>query len=393
MMHSTTLRSWLLGLGLGLLGTGCRPVPPGPADAAAEVPLPPAAPAAVADTVLPFQPLPTEPASRSVQLDGQLYRVETSARVDGRHQLVLRDSLAGQLAPAELTRRRASGSGFDAVYTLRLRRPDRPPQFTTTLRKTDFAAALGPELVTESVPEAPVFVGHLPRFGALAFTVRFNAFDTDWTATALVLLDAATGQLRYLGLQQRAQDQPAPGVLTPDGRTLLTRYAVLTAGRPPVELALPGLQVAGTRLLNTRAALVAYAPDVDEQGLPTPLPRANALLLDLVDGRVLTRFHLGPTATGYQDGRGLSYQYLRQTRTHYLFSPDDQTLLLLPRERPTELRRLRLAAVSRFRLPQRPSEVRFGLPAGLGTSLIIYADTLSGTLRYQPPPAPVLGLR
>lgn len=378
---STRLR--LAGILLALLVAGCGPSKQ-PAATADDASATPAGPPAVADTTLPFQPLPTTPAPRAVQIDGQLYRVETAARVDGRRPLVLRDSLAGQLAPAELARRRATGSGFDAEYTLRLYRPDRQEQFATTLRKADFMAALGEELVTESSPEAPVFVGYLSRFQALAFTVRFNAFDTDWTATALLLLEVRSGQLRYLGLQQRAQDQPDALVLTPDGRTLLSRYAVLTTGRPPVELALPNLQVAGTRLLNARAALVAYAPDVDEQGQPLPLPRANALLLDLVDGRVLTRLHLGTTRTGYQDGHGLSYQYVRQTRTHYLFSPDDDNLVLIPRERPTALRRLRLAAVPRFRLPQRPTEVRFGLRGGVGPGLVLYADTVSGALRCQP---------
>ena len=385
---STRLR--LAGILLALGAAGCGPSKQ-PATTADDATTTAAGPLAVADTALPFPALPAGPAPRTVQLGGQLGRVETSARVDGARQLMLRDSLAGQLAPAELTRRRLSGSGFDAVYTLRLRRPDQRVQFTTTLRKTDLMAALGEELVTESSPEAPVFVGYLPRLDALAFTLRCNAFDTDWTATALVLLDAASGQVRYLGLHQRAQDEPTRNVLTPDGRTLLTRYAVLTADRPPVALTLPNLQVAGTRLLNARAALVAYAPDVDEQGLPVPLARANALLLDLVDGRVLTRLHLGATATGYQDGHGLSYQYLRQTRTHYFGSPDDQTLVLIPRERPTELRRLRLAAIPRFRLPQRPTEVRFGLSLGPTQRLLLYADTLSGALRCQPL-GPVLGM-
>ncbi|RAK70309.1 hypothetical protein DLM85_05550 [Hymenobacter edaphi] len=380
--------SWLAGLLLVACGVGCGPSrhPVAAADDAAAA----TGPVAAADTALPFAQLPAEPVARTVQLAGQLCRVETDARVDARRPLMLRDSLAGQLAARELTQLKASGAGFDAVYTLRLRGADGREQFRTELRKADFTAAVGEELVTESLPAAPTFVGYLPRLHALAFTVWFQAYDTDWAAAALLLLDATTGQVRYLGLSQRAEDQPAANVLTPDGRTLLTRYAVLTAGRPPVELTVPNLQVAGTRLLNARAALVAYAPALDEQNQPLPLPRANALLLDLVDGRVLTRLHLGATATGYQHGRGLSYQYLHQTRTHYFFSPDDETLVLVPRERPTALRRLRLAALPKFRLPQRPAEVRFRLPAGLGSSLILYADTVSGDLRSQAaaPPQP-----
>ncbi|MCC3160271.1 hypothetical protein LJ737_23745 [Hymenobacter sp. 15J16-1T3B] len=373
---------WLAGLALAVLGAGCGPSKH-PAAVADEQTATTPGPVAAADTALPFAALPAGPVARTVQLDGQLCRVETGARVDSRRPLVLRDSLAGQLAAPELAQLQTSGAGFDAVYTLGLRRADGREQFRTELRKADFVAALGEELVTESLPTAPVFAGYLPRLHALAFTLWFQAYDTDWAASALLLLDAGTGQVRYLGLNHRAEDQPAANVLTPDGRTLLTRYAVLSAARPPVDLGLPGLQVAGTRLLNARAALVAYAPALDEQGQPLPLPRANALVLDLVDGRVLTRLHLGATATGYQNGRGLSYQYLQQTRTHYFFSPDDETLVLIPRERPTALRRLRLGAVPRFRLPQRPTEVRFGLSAGPGPQLVLYADTVAGGLRFQ----------
>lgn len=362
----------------------CRPSVPGRATvAAADAP----AIGAGADTTLPFAPLPAGPVARAVTINGQLYRVEVSARTDPGRQLLLRDSLAGQLSNAELAPLRAVGAGFDASYTLRLRRPNGLPQFSTVLRKTDFFAAVGQELVTESVPATPVFCGYLPRFHALAFTVAFNAYDTDWAASALLLIDAGSGQVRYLGLNQRAQDPPAQNVLTPDGRTLLTRYAVLAADRPVVPLNAPSLLLADTRLLNARAALVAYDYGLDEQGLPLPLPRANALLLDLVDGRLLARFHLGVAATGYQDGRALHYQYLAPTRTHYFFSADDEALVLVPRERPTALRRLRLSALSKFRLPQHPGEVRFQLPAGPGRRLTLYADTVSGALRYQPAPA------
>lgn len=376
----------LLALVLAVATGGCRPGRTPVAAAVEAVPAAATGPdgaAAVADTALPFAALPIGPVGNSLQLEGQLYRVETSARIDEHHQLLMRDSLAGQLAAPELARLRAVGAGYEATYTLRLRRPDGQEQFTTTLRKTDFVAALGQELVTESLPAAPVFGGYLSRFDALAFTVRFQAYDTDWAASALLLLDARSGAVRYLGLQQRAQDEPARAELTPDGRTLLTRYAILSVHRPPVELALPHLTVAGTRLVNARTALVVYDYALDERGLPLPLPRANALLLDLVDGRLLTRLHLGAAATGYQDGRGLHHQYLAQTRTHYFLSPDDQSLLLVPRDRPTAYRRLRLSAVPRFSLAPYPREVRFHLGNGLGPQTVLYADTLTGALRCQ----------
>ncbi|GAB2940031.1 hypothetical protein GCM10027048_00320 [Hymenobacter coalescens] len=388
-----TLRSWPLGLGLlGGLCLSCEPSRPVASTAGATAGAAAPAVQSVADTTQPFAPLTAlGPAGRSVTIGGQLYRIETGARVDAAHQLLMRDSLAGQPAsPAALARLQAVGAGYDAQYTLRLRHPNGRVRFITTLRKADFVPALGAELVTESLPAAPQFCGYLPRFNALAFTVWFQAYDTDWAASALVLLDAETGQVRHLGLNYRAQDEPAANVPTPDGRTLLTRYAVLAAGRPPVELALPSLAVAGTRLVNARTALVAYAPTSDEQG--PPLPRANALLLDLVDGRLLARLHLGATATGYQDGRGLNHQYLRQTATHYFLSPDDQSLVLIPRERPAAYRRLRLAALTRFQLPQRPTEVRFGLRFGLGPHPVLYADTLTGNLRCQLPTL-TLGMR
>ncbi|OON69320.1 hypothetical protein [Hymenobacter sp. CRA2] len=382
----TKLHICAIGLLWALVLAGCEPSRQRhatPADDSQR--LAAASPGAAADTVAPFAQVPPLAAvPRAVQIDGQLYRAEATARADAHRQLIMRDSLAGHLAnEAALNTLRTVGAGYDAVYTLRLRRADGREQFRTVLRKPDFFAALGQELVTESVPATPVFCGYLPRLHVLAYTVWFQAYDTDWAASALLLLDAGTGQVRYLGLNQRAEDQPAENRLTPDGRTLLTRYAVVAAGRKPVALALPDLLVAGTRLISARTALVVYDHSVDEQGLPRPMPRANALLLDLVDGRLLTRFHLGASRTGYQDGRAVNYQYLAPTRTHYFFSPDDETLVLIPREKPTALRRLRLGALPKFRLPQRPAEVRFRLPAGVGQHLALFADTVTGTLRYQ----------
>jgi hypothetical protein len=332
-----------------------------------------------ADTLAPFPVLGAQIDSLRglpvAVIDGQPYRVRTQAAPDLRQRLLPQDSVSQAL--------RAEGVGYEARFTVQLLGPDGRPRFTSVLRKKDFEAAVGRQLLAESAPDRPRFCAYLPQFRALAFQLWFAAAGTDWAESALFLLDARTGQLREVVYDGLAEDDYAGNALTPDGRALLTRSAILHADGPRSNLQREGLSIPAVQLLGDSSALVVY----DEQ----PNPKVDsvfgrkphaAYLIDLI-GRRLARIPFSSSATGYLDGATLNYRYLHPAQMHYFYDEGHQQLLLVPRRRPTAYRLLPLMKLAEFRPPRQPHEVRIDLSPNIGGSLGLYVDTLSQALRYQ----------
>ena len=329
----------------------------------------------------------------AVRLDGQVYRIRTEAQIDCRHRLLPRrpfvwegpDSAGRPTRTFDALRDsiyEAHGYGCDARYTVQLLAPGGGrPRFITTLRKTDFVAALELEPVAEALVVPPEFLGYLPQFHALAFAVPFNLDESDAGVAALVLLDASSGRRRYLTRYYFNSGGTGANALTPDGRTLLLCYEILRADAPPVSLLRPRQEVAGTVLINGQTALVVYTDGYDANTQqPLPIRGANAHLLDL-SGRELAAFRFDGVsgALGYQ----LNHHYLPATRTHYLYDDTNNTLRLIPRGQPQQHRLLPLRQLPPFAPPRRRTEVRFEFDPESGKHLTLYADTLSGKLRYQ----------
>lgn len=344
------------------------------------------------DTASPSVPLPrtmmgdddgaTRPA---VRLDGQLYRVETAVRMEPTRRLPVPpeeppteplDS-AETAARAELLATAVErGYGYDATFTVRLLAPDGRPRFTTTLRKGDFAAAMGREHVNVSATSAPRFWSYLPQFQALVFLVPFYLDGTDDGGDALLLLDAASGRVRSITMGSWFGDGRGADAVSTDGQVLLTAYDILRADGRRVSLDRPNISTLGTRLINAGTVLAVYdAPQNARQ-----LPSDNARLLDL-DGRQIGAFRF--RATEAEVGTEVPAAYCGPTRTHYLFDTDAQSVTLIPRDTPTQHRTLRLQQLARFRAPRRPTEARVTVAFPIGGHLTLYTDTLSGRLRYQ----------
>ncbi|RTQ51547.1 hypothetical protein EJV47_07040 [Hymenobacter gummosus] len=319
----------------------------------------------------------------AVRLNGQLLRIEATARTDRQRPL----PVPADYAETETDSAQAAadsvmvpqGFGFDAVYTIRLSDAGGRARFTTRLRKPDFGAAMGKEHVTICTAEAPEYLGYWPQANLLAFSVMFYLDGTDDGGAALLLLDAASGQPRritqlhwFAGPEHRLD-------LTPDGRALLATADIIHADGRRVSLERPDRQLAAARLLNNQTVLAVYDTGNEASGGPRRKPGPNARLLDL-NGRELGRFQLNGLAAeiGYQ----LRAAYLPQTRTHYLFDDVNRTLRLLPFEQPRQSQLLPWAKLTKFRAPRRPTEVDIQLHSGADKPTF-YVDTLSGAVRYQ----------
>jgi hypothetical protein len=384
-------------LGLALPACESRRPAAGPAEAPTAAPAP--VRTAVADTALPFAslhaPLDSAGGLPVVRIDGQPYRVRSSARPDRTRRLMRPASavLESTDSTGNITRtpdpaldslNEANGYGYDAEYTVQLLGPGGRPRFTASVRKTDFAASMGGlQHVAESTVGPPTLLGYLPQFHALAFDVSFYLEGTDDGGEALLLLDARTGKVRGITEHYYYESAESPDALTPDGRTLLLGAEIWHADGRRVRLDRPRQAVAGTLLLNEQTALVVYEDGYDPvKQVNLPVRGANAHLIDL-QGRELGAFAFHGTtgAIGYS----LNYAYLAQTRTHYLFDNTNGTVHLLPRDAPKQHRQLALARLPKFQPPQRPAEVRFTIDSEAGGPLTLYADTVTGALRYRLP--------
>ncbi|MCC3160270.1 hypothetical protein LJ737_23740 [Hymenobacter sp. 15J16-1T3B] len=387
------MRTRLYPLGLCAALLACKGRKPAAESAAASAaPDSPVAAAAAApqplraDTVAPFPTVLTRLDSAAglpvVRLQGQPFRVETARRID-----LTRPLPPGEPAPESGladSLSRAWGYGYDAEYTIRLLDAAGRARFVTTLRKPDFAEAIGATAVAGYASNAPTLLAYLPGFRALAFEVSFFMEGTDDVASALLLLDAGTGRVQLVVPYERWDDADGANALTPDGRALLTGTDLLRADGRRISLLRPGQQVAGTRWLNAHTLLVAYVGAYDRQGNRRPLRGPNAHLLNL-DGRELGAFRLDglEAEVGYM----LRDEYLAQTQTYYLYDADNRTLRLFPRAQPLQYRTLPLAKLPRFAPPQRPAEVRFTVYTTGGLPPVFFVDTGSGAVRYRQPVA------
>ncbi|MCB2409319.1 hypothetical protein [Hymenobacter lucidus] len=347
---------------------------------------------AIADTAAAFVTLHslTDSTHRPplVSIGSQQYRVLTSAATDSHHRLpVPKDPTdSAEVVTAKSEAMALEGSyGYEVEYTVRLMDAKGKPKFTTTLHKADFAATMGPDHVNMSFAAPPDFYGYLPKFNALAFVVPFYLHDTDDGGEALLLLDAATGKVRHIGMQGWAFGAKDDITLTPDGRTLLTSYEIVHADGRHVKLARKNEEVAGALLVddNTVLAVAEGETYIDADGGMTnrEIKGPNARLLDL-NGREtgILNFHGTQAEMGY----GFIHQYLAQTRSHYLFDAGNNILLVLSRDNPKAHRPISLSRLRKFAAPQRPTEVRFHLASGLGSKLTLYVDTLSSSaVRYS----------
>ncbi|WP_086594702.1 hypothetical protein [Hymenobacter crusticola] len=338
-----------------------------------------------ADTTAPFEPLGAQIDSLNgspiARINGQVYWVETSGKPDLTHRLIDRDSLTIGSDSATVANMDSSGYGYDAIYTFRLVTPDGRARFTTVRHTMDFAPALSRELLVESTPDKPTFLGYLPQFNALIFQLWFVAEGTDWAESALLLLDAVSGKVRYTLFDHSGEDMHNGNALTTNGRVLLTRTAILHADGRRINITREKLRTAAVQLLNDRIALVLYE-NGNFYGKEFPAPKNNACVMTF-DGRVLDSFPLRAAEIDYLDGTDLNYGYLRSTQTHYLFDLERKILYLLPRGQPLKRQTIHLKNLPVFKSPQRSSEVAISLQEGVGPSLRVYVDTINNKLRYQ----------
>jgi hypothetical protein len=314
-------------------------------------------------------------ASPLVRINNASFRVQLAARTDSsqplRHLVPV---------PAAEPPETDTVTGFEGYYTFRLLRPDGKAQFERRLKKTSFAKVVSPDLAVEAETITPIFSAYLPAFKALAFEVVFYPPESDAGGQALLLLDAATGKVRHLGLARWTGGCNSNMALSADGRTLLTSCELLHANGHVTNLEKPGREVAGTLLVNNQTALVVYAAGYDQRGRELPLRGPNAELL-AADGRVLKSVHLYSIDGGL--GNHMLSSYLPQTRTHYLYDETNNRLGVVPRDQPTQLRIWSLRQLPAFRKPQRPTEVRVAFETEMGTQATFYVDVHSGRIRQR----------
>lgn len=339
---------------------------------------------ALADTATPYTTLPgtgdTVQAATRILIKGNWYRLQTSAQTDSARPLRFTYPPSSDVNAPDSAQNNTV-TGFEGTYTFRLLRPDGTTQFLQTLKKSDFTKEIGEDMAVDAKPEPPVFSGYLPAFHALAFELGFYPMDSDAGGELLLLLDATTGRVLHQKMARWMGGCNSAMVLSADGRTLLTSLEILQAnGRATPLDTKPGREVGGTLLVNGQTVLVAYLPGYDNKGNPLPLKGPNAELLDL-SGRKLAAFNLESV-----DG-GLGYQmlakYVGQTRSHYLFDDRNGKLGVVPAQRPTAARILKLNQLPVFRAPQRPTEVRIHFTTESSTDATFFIDTVSGGLRHR----------
>ncbi|SFQ57946.1 hypothetical protein [Hymenobacter arizonensis] len=356
------------------------------AEAAAAAPIAQPRSLAFADTAAPYTTLPSfydsVKASPQVRINGTLYRLQTTARTDSTRPLRYTDpTMASQDGPGTDSTQSNTITGFEGTYTFRLLRPDGKTQFVKKLRKSDFAAEVGKDMVVDATTMLPVFSGYLPAFNALAFELGFYPEGSDAGGEALLLLNATTGQVIHKQMARWNSGCNSAAVLSPNGRTLLTSTEILQAnGRATPIDNKSGRSVGGTLLVNDQTVLVAYAPGYDNRGNQVEIKGPNAELMDL-NGRKLASFALESINGGL--GTQMFSKYVRQTRSHYLFDEANNKLGIISADNPVPARLLKLSEIPVYRAPQHPTEVRIHFETESGTRAAFYIDTVSSNLRCR----------
>ena len=367
---------------LPLLLAGCESHPAATSEAAA----PPRPPAPVAATrQVPRQPPAltmshlakwittgdTSATRRLLTLDGQPWRVRTTALADSTHPLTFQ-------IPADKENHQPAllEKGTEVQYTFQLLDPQGLPRFTTHLHKADFAKEVYGSLRTVATAAPPIFLAYWPARRALVFEVGFGREDTDEGTEVLVLLDATTGRMlhRTPGKSYMGSCDCWP-TLTPDGQTLLTGQEILRANKQIISLTQPQRDVAGTLVLNDSSFLVVYEGDVPDM--------ANNAHLVSRAGQIVRQFTFhgtDPTMAG--GGYHLAAALLPATGTHYLWDGAAHVFTLIPVRKPTSLQQLPAARLVPFRAPQRASEKKLEFEYNDSPSTALYVDTLTQQLRY-----------
>ena len=284
--------------------------------------------------------------------------------------------------------------GYEGRFTFTLRDSTGRQVFRRQLRKADFFAQAGADIVVESEALLPSLLGYSVPLGALIFTLDFAVPNADVGSQVVLLLDLTGKVLRMSegrGLSGGADCDP---VLAADGRTLLTPSEILRPNQPPLRLNKPDADLAGAFLLSDTTLLAVYAPGktrlirspdgLDAVGR-TPnrqqLQAPNAFVRHTRSGRVLHAFRYG----GFYEELGytIPQHYLRATATCYLLD-EKRGLHLLPRAGAAAPIELRFAVMPVFVPPQKPAEVRFELQ-GSGRVFAFYVDTTRRLphIRYQ----------
>lgn len=335
----------------------------------------------VADTAEPYPGWYGQPDSArvvQVQLDGKTCYISTAIEIESARQITLPAPAVSANTPPDTLR------GPQAHYTIVLRNAQQQPVFTRHLTKQVFADIIHPSYVTEAEASKPSYVGYWPQAHALVFSCGFVMPESDDGISTLLLLDATTGRLlhsmhsNYYG----GADLAGEAVLAPTGAVLLTAYALLYPDGRRKSLERRGYDVAGACFINEQTILVDYEPtDVKEGQSRAAL--AQTVLLNL-QGKTLKTLSFSGNGEG-----GLGYTlmgaYVRQTRTHYFYDERAHALLQVPQDQPLQAKQQPLTALQQFQSPQRATEVKFDfhLESGVGERIILWADTVSGQIRYQ----------
>jgi hypothetical protein len=308
--------------------------------------------AAAADTVL--------------RLSGHSYHLSLHIRLDTLRSLT-------HITPPDSAKHFAGDTsrGFQGYYTVEMRDSLGHRVGSHAFTKVDFYPTVDPELAISSGVALPQLLSYSAPMKALVYTINFTAPETDWSCDAVLLLDLQ-GRVRSLS-EGYGVGGPAVEVgLAHNGRIVLTGTEILRASGPPLPLQRPRAELRGAMLLNDSMALTVYE-------LNSQKPQPNAFVLNTRTGQIINRFRYD----GFFEELGFTIPWHRLPATHIGCCLDDKKgLYLLPEAQPTRTTFRPFTSLTKFKLPQRPSEVVFDLH-GHSRTYVLYVDTLApSSIRY-----------
>lgn len=283
---------------------------------------------------------------------------------------------------------------YNIRYTITLLDSAGRRQFRRTFTKPDFYAVAGRQLVVESEPLRPVFIGYNAPRQWLLFRQEFEVDGTDWGGEAFLALDLK-GQIKRLtpsnsygggGSDCRIQQSP-------DGQAVITCEELLLPGGRHQRLARPNGRLTAARFLSDTTLLATYdfvktqrvkigeSWTYDEVPIPRYRNAPNAFILSARTGKELARFRYDGVfdVLGYH----LPGRYVWQTATYYLLDENRHSLRIIPKYQPQRTQEIRLAQLARFQAPQLPSERKLRLGTE-SMEIALYIDAVTGKLRLQP---------
>ncbi|MGI4886554.1 MAG: hypothetical protein ACRYFR_16490 [Janthinobacterium lividum] len=354
-----------------------------------------AVPAAVAvgpgapGPVGPPPPAPPVVPGTAFSVNGRVHYLVAQARPDSAHPLT---ALAYFSDDDRARQRLTKVRGYDGRFTFTLRDAAGVPIFRRELRKADFAKMGAPDVVVESAINKPVFLGYAAALRALVFTVDFGAPDSDVGFQVVLLLDLSGQVLRLSEGRALSGGPDADPALAGNGRAVLTATEILRPGRPPVRLARPGADLAGTFFLTDTTVLAVYDPgknrpvrlpdglvNYERRATPQQLQAPNAFVLRVRNGQAVNSFRY----RGYYEGMGYSVPHFNLPAAHTCYLLDEKRGLCLVPMAPGPPTTLKFAEMPRFVPPQVAQEVRFEMQ-GEDAQFAFYADTLNPRrVRYQ----------